>query len=131
MSFFARWLFAFLLLAATYNPTPWNYTRWALANYETQLPLTVLLGLLLFVGYVIYLRATLRSIGAFGMILVLAIVGAALWVLWDFGLIDLSDPGFATWIALVALSVVLGIGLSWSIIRRALSGQIDTDDVEE
>lgn len=131
MSFFARWLFAFLLLAATYNPTPWNYTRWALANYETQLPLTVLLGLLLFVGYVIYLRATLRSIGAFGMILVLAIVGAALWVLWDFGLIDLSDPGFATWIALLALSVVLGIGLSWSVIRRALSGQIDTDDVEE
>ncbi|MGR3369030.1 MAG: DUF6524 family protein [Sagittula sp.] len=131
MSFFARWLFAFLLLAATYNPTPWNYTRWALANYEAQLPLTVLLGLLLFVGYVIYLRATLRSIGAFGMILVLAIVGAALWVLWDVGLIDLSDPGFATWIALLALSVVLGIGLSWSIIRRALSGQVDTDDVEE
>ncbi|AUC54739.1 hypothetical protein CDO87_16845 [Sagittula sp. P11] len=131
MSFFARWLFAFLLLAATYNPTAWNYTRWALANYEAQLPLTVLLGLLLFVGYVIYLRATLRSIGAFGMILVLAIVGAALWVLWDVGLIDLSDPGFATWIALLALSVVLGIGLSWSIIRRALSGQVDTDDVEE
>ncbi len=131
MSFFARWLFAFLLLAATYNPTPLNYTRWALTNYEAQLPLTVLLGLLLFVGYVIYLRATLRSIGAFGMILVLAIVGAALWVLWDVGLIDLSDPGFATWIALLALSVVLGIGLSWSIIRRALSGQVDTDDVEE
>ena len=65
------------------------------------------------------------------MILVLAIVGAALWVLWDVGLIDLSDPGFATWIALLALSVVLGIGLSWSIIRRALSGQVDTDDVEE
>ena len=30
-----------------------------------------------------------------------------------------------------ALSIVLGIGLSWSIVRRNLSGQVDMDDVEE
>ncbi len=131
MSFLIRWLFAFLLLAATYNPTPYNFVRWAAASFDSQLPLTVLFGLLLFVGYVIYLRATLRSIGAFGMLLVLALVGAILWVLWDLGLLDLSDPQLATWIGLLALSIVLGVGLSWSIIRRRLSGQVDMDDVDE
>ena len=131
MSFLLRWLFAFLLLAATYNPTPFNFTRWAAANWEGQLPLTVLFGLILLIGYIIYLRATLRSIGAFGMFLVLALVGAILWVLWDFGLLDLSNPKLATWVGLVALSIVLGVGLSWSIIRRRLSGQVDMDDVEE
>ena len=95
------------------------------------MPLTVLFGLILLVGYIIYLRATLRSIGAFGMLLVLALVGAILWVLWDFGLLDLSNPKLATWIGLFALSIVLGVGLSWSIIRRRLSGQVDMDDVEE
>lgn len=131
MSFLLRWLFAFLLLAATYNPTQMNFVRWAAGNWESQLPLTVLFGLILLVGYIIYLRATLRSMGAFGMLLVLALVGAILWVLWDFGLLDLSNPKLATWIGLFALSIVLGVGLSWSIIRRRLSGQVDMDDVEE
>ncbi|MFW2542118.1 DUF6524 family protein [Primorskyibacter sp. 2E107] len=131
MSFFLRWLFALLLLTATYNPSPWNFVRWASENWQAQLPLTVLLALVLLVGYVIYLRATLRSIGAFGMALVLALVGALLWVLWDFGLFDLSDPKLMTWVGILALSLVLGVGLSWSIIRRKLSGQVDMDDVED
>lgn len=131
MGFLVRWFFAFALIAATFNPTPYNYVRWAEANYQAQLPMTVLIGLVLLVGYIIYLRATLRSIGAFGMLLVLALVGALLWVLFDYGLLDLSDPRFATWLGIVALSAVLGIGLSWSIIRRKLSGQADVDDVDE
>jgi hypothetical protein len=131
MSLTIRWVFAFALLTATYNPTPYNYARWAAGQWQDQLPLTVLLGLVLLIGYIIYLRATLRSIGAVGMALVLALIGAILWVLWDFGLLDLSDPKLATWLGIFALSVVLGVGLSWSIIRRRLSGQVDMDDVEE
>lgn len=131
MSFFLRWLFAFVLLAATYNPTQWNFVRWAMDNYTSQTPVVVLLGILLLIGYIIYLRATLRSIGVFGMALVLALVAAIIWVLIFYGLIDLSDPKLATWIGIFALSLVLGVGLSWSIIRRKLSGQVDMDDVEE
>ena len=74
-----RWLIAFILLAATYNPTPCNWVRWSLTNYSEQLPLIVLSGLILLIGYIIFLRATLRSIGAFGMALVLALVAALLW----------------------------------------------------
>ena len=85
MGFFLRWLVAFTLLAGTYNPTQWNYASWARANWEPQTPLALFLGLLLLVGYIIYLRATLRSIGAFGMGLVLAIVGSLMWVLYDYG----------------------------------------------
>lgn len=131
MGFFTRWLFAFVLLVITYNPTPFSFVRWAAQSYHTQLPLTVLLGLILLIGYLIYLRATLRSIGGFGMILILALITALLWVLYDYGLLDLSNRDFTVWIGLLALSLVLGIGLSWSIIRRKLSGQVDTDDVDE
>ena len=95
-----------------------------------NLSIAVLLGLLLFIGYIIYLRATLRSIGGLGMLLVIALVSACLWVLYDFGILRLDNPSFNTWIAILALSFVLGIGLSWSIFRRAVSGQADVDDVE-
>ncbi len=131
MGFIMRWLFAFLLLAATYNPTEDNYARWVGTYGGQNLSIAVLVGLLLAVGYIIYLRATVRSIGAFGMILVLALVIAMLWVMNDFGLVSLQDPTLNTWIGLVALATVLGIGLSWSHVRRYLSGQADMDDVDE
>ncbi len=131
MGFLLRWLAAFALLAATYNPTPYNYVQIVTAASGAGLSVAVLSGLLLLVGYIVYLRATLRSIGAFGMALVLAIFGALIWALVDFGLIDLSDPTINTWIALIAGATVLGVGLYWSHIRRALSGQSDMDDVDE
>ena len=130
MGFLVRWLFAFGLLGATYNPTQWNFVRWSMANYQNMLSVTVLIGLVLLVGYIIYLRATLRSIGLFGMLLVLAVAGTLIWVLFDQGVINLSNPTVNTWLSNVVLSLVLAIGLSWSIVRRRLSGQADVDDVD-
>lgn len=131
MGFLIRWFIAFALIALTYNPTEWNYTAWVTQAWSDQMPLAVLLGLLLFVGYVIYMRATLRSIGPFGMALVAAVFAALIWVLVDFNIVRLDNPGLNTWLGIVALSLVLGIGLSWSIVRRKVSGQADVDDVED
>ncbi|MEM1064245.1 MAG: DUF6524 family protein [Pseudomonadota bacterium] len=131
MGFVLRWLVAFVLLALTFNPTDFNYIRWAQRGAEAQLPLVVLAGLVLFAGYVIYLRATFRSIGVFGIGLVAAIFAALIWVLMDYGILSLENRGFTTWLGILALSLVLGIGLSWSIVRRRLTGQTDVDDVEE
>jgi len=131
MGFVLRWLFAFVLLAATFNPTPWNYVRWVRQNWDQQMALSVLLGLILLVGYIVYLRATLRSIGGLGMALVAALMGALVWVLHDYGLLRLDNRSANTWLALLVLSLVLGIGLSWSLVRRKLSGQADVDDVED
>ena len=131
LGFVLRWAVAFGLLAATFNPTEWNYARWAQMNFSDQMPLAVFLGLLLAVGYIIYLRATLRSIGGFGMGLVMAVAAALLWVLYDYGLLTFDNPTQNTWLGLAALSLVLGIGLSWSHVRRRLSGQADMDDVDE
>ena len=131
MGFITRWLVAFALLAATFNPTEWNYVYWVTHNFSEQMPLAVLIGLLLLVGYIIFLRATLRSIGGLGMVLVAAIVGAVLWVLYDYGLLTLYSQEELVWLGLVTLATVLGIGLSWSHVRRRLSGQSDMDDISE
>ncbi|MEP5729164.1 MAG: DUF6524 family protein [Sulfitobacter sp.] len=131
MGFIFRWFFAFVLLAATFNPTQYNYIDWLRSYGGQNLSVAVLAGLILIIGYIIYLRATLRSIGGFGMCLVLGVVGALLWVLYDFGILVLDNANFNLWLALIALSFVLGIGLSWSHVRRALSGQADMDDVDD
>ena len=126
-----RWLIAFVLIAATYNPTQYNLVRWSLTNLSEQLPLIVLSGLILLIVYIIFMRATLRSIGLFGMALVLALVAALLWVPYEFGGLSLENQAANLCLGIVALSLVLGIGLSWSHIRRAISVQADMDDVDE
>jgi len=131
MGFLIRWAFAFGLLASTFNPTQYNYVRWSLANYSNEMPMTVLFGLLLVIGYIIYLRATLHSIGMLGMFLVSSVVAALCWVLYDRGLLSLTNSSINVWIGIFALSVVLGIGLSWSFVRRALSGQVDVSESNE
>lgn len=131
MGFTLRWAFAFVLVAATFNPTPWNYVRWARDHLADQFPLAVLFGLILFVAYVIYVRATLRSIGGFGILLVTAIVAALLWVLYDWGWLSIDNAAQNQWIGIFAISVVLGIGLSWSFVRRSISGQYDVDDSDD
>tara|TARA_R110002096_G_scaffold273496_5_gene467396 strand:- start:288 stop:683 length:396 start_codon:yes stop_codon:yes gene_type:complete len=131
MGIFLRWLGAFGLLSATFNPTEWNYIRWAGMNWDSQMPLTVLLGLLLAAAYIIYVGATLRSLGPFGMALVVSIFAALIWVLSDWGLLSMDNTGENVWLGILAMSLVLGIGLSWSILWQRLSGQATVDDVED
>lgn len=128
MGFLLRWLFAFVLLAITYNPTSFNYVRWANDGWDTSLPLIVLGGLVLIVIYVVFLTAVFRGIGKLGVILILAVFAAFVWVLYDFGWLSLENPSALTWIALIALSVVLAIGMYWGILWRRISGQIEADD---
>lgn len=64
------------------------------------------------------------------MLLVLALVAAGLWVLYELGVLRLVNASFNVWVALAALSVLLGIGLSWSHVCRASSGQSDVDNVD-
>ena len=130
MGIIIRWLGAFLLLAATFNPTQYNFTRWAQTNWQTQMPLTLLLGILLAIGYIIYVGATFRSLGAFGMIVIAALFGAVIWVLIDYGVLKLGNTNLTVWLGILALSLILGIGLSWSILRQRLSGQATVDEVE-
>jgi hypothetical protein len=128
MGFLLRWAFAFVLLAVTYNPSDWNFARWAEAAWGTQTSLVVLGGLVLLAIYIVFFTAVLRGIGALGVVLVLAIAAALIWVLWDFGWLDLENPTSNTWLAIAALSVVLAVGVYWGILWRRLTGQVEVDD---
>lgn len=130
-SFALRLLFALILVLLTYNPTNFNYVVWAQEQYQFNLSIVVLNGLILLIGYIIYLRATFRSIGPVGIILAAAVLGAVLWVLADNGLFDPTNGTLMTWIGLICLSFILAIGLSWSHIRRRVSGQSDVDDIDD
>lgn len=130
-SFLGRWIFALVLVFGTYNPTDYSFISWIMADGTQFSPVIAVVGILLLIGWTIFLRATLLSLGLFGIALGLALFAAIVWMMVDFGLIDVEATGVLTYVALVLLSLILAVGMSWSHIRRRLTGQFDVDDTDD
>ncbi len=129
LSIFSRWLFALLLVFGTYNPTQYSYASWLMRSEFGPLP--ALIGVVLLIGWIIFLRATFLSLGWLGIILGSMFFGCVIWLLVDLGWLSVASTGAITWLALLLISLLLGIGMSWSHIRRRLTGQVDVDDLED
>lgn len=130
LSLLTRFLFAVLLVLATYNPegvSVFHWVRDALAAGELG-PEHFFVASLLAIGWAILIAATWRSLEPLGMFLAAAAIGTLVWFLVDLGLIGAGSKTAITWIALISLAVLLTIGLSWSHIWRRLTGQFDVDD---
>ena len=88
----------------------------------------MVVALLLLAGWVVVIRATSRSLGLGGAVLIAAIFSALVWLLIAKG--GAFQPHSVTafsHLGLVALSLLLAIGMSWAIVRRKLTGQVEVD----
>jgi len=129
----ALWRFAFavLVVMGTYNPSGHSYFHWGILHMRPLEPVKALIGVLLVIGWVIYVRATMRSLGGVGLILVSALCASLLWLVIDWGLIPRDSIMAVTYSVLIIISLILTVGMCWSHVRRRLSGQADMDDVDE
>lgn len=126
--FLARLAGAIALVLATYNPEGYSYYHWALARLPEFSVLKGFIGVVLLIGWAIYLRATVHSLGAIGGLLAVAFFGTLLWLVWDSGIFPKESVRFAAYLVLLLVAGVLSIGISWSHVRRRITGQIDVDD---
>ena len=131
LSLMVRLTAALALVFGTYNPTPYSYYDWLVNELPEVSPLMVFVGVVLLIGWVIFLRATARSLGAFGVLLAVAFFGTLLWLTVDWGWVPADNVTALTYILLVVIGAILGMGMSWSHIRRRLTGQADVDQVDE
>ncbi len=129
--FLLRLLFALILVGATYNPEGYSYYHWAFTELPAFRPEQAVVGVLILIGWVIYLRATLRSLGAIGLALVIALCASLVWMLTSWGWISPDSPRAITYVSLIIVALVLATGMSWSHVRRRISGQADVDAVDE
>lgn len=131
LGFVARWAFALVLVIATYNPTEYSFVSWALGDSAEFGPGIALAGLVLLICWIIFLRATLRSLGLLGIALGAALFACVIWLFVDLDWLSMESTDTLTWIALVLISVILAVGISWSHVRRRLTGQFDVDETDD
>jgi len=130
-SFGLRFLFSAILVFATYNPEGVSYFHWLKPDFPSLSIEQAFVGVALIIGWVIYLRATLRSLGIVGLVLAGLFFGLLIAMMFKWGWISLEGSRLLSYIIESLIAVVLAVGMSWSHIRRRMSGQIDMDDVDE
>jgi hypothetical protein len=126
-----RIVFALALVLLTFNPTGHSYYHWLMDGFPAVQPLEVVVGILLVIAWVVFVRSTLAATGALGLVLMLALFGSIVWWMASRGWLDVSNRSAMAWVVLVILGLVLGIGMSWSHIRRRLSGQAAVDRIDQ
>lgn len=132
-SFLWRLLFCAVLVLLTFNPTRFSYLHWLYRSWEFDRlgAAHALAGVVVISGWAVMLRAAGRSLGGLGLFLGAAFFGTLVWFLISIGVLSVDSRSTITWIALVCLSGLLALGMSWSHIRRRLSGQVDVDDIDQ
>ena len=85
------------------------------------------LGALLLCGWILCIRAASTSLGSLGFALCALVLGTLIWMLTDIGILHDEAPSFAIWAGLVVLGLILGVGLSWSLIRERATGTVEVD----
>ena len=126
MGMILRILFALAIVIATWNPTGWSYVQWALIDTSTFDATKALVGVLLLAAWLMCIRATWVSLGLMGLVLAAIVIGVFVWWLLSMGIVS-SDQGTMQWIGVIAIGVVLGIGMGWSLFRAKATGVVETD----
>ena len=121
-----RILFAVILVLATWNPAGVSYVQWALIDTSSLDATKALVGVVLLAAWILCVRATWVSLGLMGVVLAAVVIGVFVWWLVSIGIVATDQRTFA-WIVLVAVGVVLGIGMGWSLLRQKATGQVETD----
>jgi uncharacterized membrane protein len=123
----ARIAGALVIVLLSYNPSGHSFFHWALRDFGDFGPDKILAGALLAAGWVLCIRTASTSLGTLGLVLSAAILGSLVWMLFRAGILDPDQPSIFAWVALVLIGAVLGIGLSWSLLRQRITGQVETD----
>lgn len=125
-----RFVFALALVFLTYNPSGYSYVHWVRDHFEVT-PYLVAAGLVLLIGWGIYTKATLNSLGFIGIVASAAVLACLLWMLIYWGLLSASNRSAMTWVIEVLLAALLTLGMCWSHFTRRMSGQLDVDEIPD
>jgi Family of unknown function (DUF6524) len=128
--FLVRLAAAAAVVFCTFNPTGHSYAHWVAPSLPRIEPLQAVAGLGLLIGWILHLRATIRSLGILGVVVAAAFMAALVWLFISWRWIDMERSDTVAWVVLSVVTVLLAVGVSWSHVRRRVTGQADVTDVD-
>lgn len=128
-----RIFIAAVVVFATYNPTGNSVFHWVKNSLNGEMPdAWVVLGAIVAILInVVLLIAAWKALGKIGIIIVLILFAALVYLALQEGVVSTSNNDSLQWLALALYSAFLGIGLSGAILWRRATGQVVTDESDD
>jgi hypothetical protein len=127
IAFLIRFVLSLALVLATWNPSGYSYAHWLMADLPNVTAGLAFAGVVMLIGWFLFLHATLDSLGLLGILLSAAFFGTLTWLLFDQGWLT-AQNSVVTWVTLVLIAAILAVGMSWSILWRRLTGQVEVHE---
>ncbi len=125
-----------LLMSLALSIGTWNPTGHHFINYITHVddifsgfkPFGILIMVTL---WLLAIKSIFQSLKLYGAILTLIIIGAFVWGLQEYNIINVTDFEQAGWVATIGIGILIWLGLNASIIWKKLTGVYTTDSTDE
>ena len=130
----AWWVTLFISLAlalGTWNPTEHHFIHY-ISNADDLLSGFKPFGILIMMAlWLLAIKSIFQSLGFFGSLITVIIIGSFIWGLQEYGLIDVTQFEDAGWAATIGVGLLIWFGLNASIIWKKLTGVYTTDSSSE
>ena len=124
-------LMSLALAIGTWNPSGYHFIHY-ISNVENILSgFTPFAILIMFALWLLAIKSIFQSLKLYGAILTVVIIGAFIWGLQEYGIINVTDLDQAGWAATIGMGLLIWLGLTASIIWKKLTGVYTTDLTEE
>ncbi len=105
--FLLRLGFAIALVFLTFNPSGYSWFHW-IRGEDVAMVYKAASGIVLLIGWVMFLRATWNSLGALGTILATAFFAIIIWPFIEWQFFSLDDAAVIQWVVLFVGVVLPG-----------------------
>ena len=130
----AWWVTLFMSLAlalGTWNPTGHHFIHY-ISNVDDMLSGFKPFGIIIMLAlWLLAIKSIFQSLGLFGALISTIIIGAFIWGLQQYNIIDVQEFEHAGWSATIGVGLLIWFGLNASIIWKKLTGVYTTDTTDE
>lgn len=131
----AGWVTFILSMAlaiGTWNPTGHHFIHYISSNFDTIFSGFKPFGILIMLAlWLLAIKSIFQSLGLFGSLITVIIIGSFIWGLQEYHIIDITELTQAGWAATLAIGLLIWFGLNASIIWKKLTGVYTTDATSE
>ncbi len=119
------------LALGTWNPTGHHFIHY-ISNVEDILSGFKPFGILIMMAlWLLAIKSIFQSLGFFGALITTIIIGAFIWGLQQYNIINVTEFEQAGWSATIGVGLLIWFGLNASIIWKKLTGVYTTDATSE
>ena len=124
-------LMSLALALGTWNPTGHHFVHY-ISNVDDILSGFKPFGILIMMAlWILAIKSIFQSLGFFGALIAAIIIGAFIWGLQQYNIINVTEFEHAGWAATIGVGLLIWFGLNASIIWKKLTGVYTTDTTDE